>query len=312
MDGAVAQAAQIIALLPCLRELAVDAPVRRLGGLTNSNFLVGTEPLEFVVRIPGEGTSEYINRAHEAVALQLAASAGVTVDVAHFDPSSGVLVTRYLRAAETMSSELFRDHERVKRAAIALKKLHCIKERLPSDFRLFTLIDNYKAILRDKMVALPHGFEEAEIQSATIRSALEKQEISLVPSHCDPLCENFLDDGQEMRIIDFEYAGNNDPMWDLADLSVEGKFDDQQDKILLQAYFSGTYREEDASRMQMYKALCDLLWSLWGVIQHVNGNDAEDFWQYANMRFERFKTLIETPSFKYYLHILNANHSVIL
>ncbi len=60
-----------------------------------------------------------------------------------------------------------------------------------------------------------------------------------MPCHCDPLCENFLDTGERMYIIDYEYAGNNDPMWDLGDLSVEGGFDAEQDAALLRAYFGG-------------------------------------------------------------------------
>ena len=61
----------------------------------------------------------------------------------------------------------------------------------------------------------------------------------LAPCHCDPLCENFLDTGEPMYIIDYEYAGNNDPMWDLGDLSVEGGFGAEQDAALLAAYFGG-------------------------------------------------------------------------
>ncbi len=71
-----------------------------------------------------------------------------------------------------------------------------------------------------------------------------------------------------MWIVDWEYSGNNDPMWDLGDLSVEGSFDADMDRRLLHAYFSGTPTAFDTGRMVIYKAMCDLLWTLWGLIQH--------------------------------------------
>ena len=126
---------------------------------------------------------------------------------------------------------------------------------------------------------------------------LERTPVTLVPSHCDPLCENFLDTGERMFVIDYEYAGNNDPMWDLGDLSVEGGFDDAQDAALLRAYFDSEPPREQVARMVAYKALCDLLWTLWGVIQHVNNNPAEDFWAYATRRFERCQRLMASDAF---------------
>jgi thiamine kinase-like enzyme len=119
----------------------------------------------------------------------------------------------------------------------------------------------------------------------------------VVPSHCDPLCENFLDTGERMFIIDYEYSGNNDPMWDLGDLSVEGRFGPEQDAALLRAYFDGEPPTDQVGRMVVHKAMCDLLWTLWGVIQHVNGNAVDDFWAYALARFERCQMLMATVDF---------------
>ena len=100
-----------------------------------------------------------------------------------------------------------------------------------------------------------------------------------------------------MYIIDWEYAGNNDPMWDLGDLSVEAGFNEEQDRVLLEAYFQGSAPEHMHGRMVMYKAMCDLLWTLWGVIQHVKENPAEDFWAYAVNRYERCRTLMAHEDF---------------
>ena len=134
-------------------------------------------------------------------------------------------------------------------------------------------------------------------EAETIREVLSKNPAPLVPCHCDPLCENFLDDGTRMWIVDWEYSGMNDPMWDLGDLSVEGDFSDEQDIELLSAYFGGEPVASDYARMVIYKAMCDLLWTLWGLIQHANKNPADDFEVYAMKRFDRCKRLMRTKEF---------------
>jgi thiamine kinase-like enzyme len=100
-----------------------------------------------------------------------------------------------------------------------------------------------------------------------------------------------------MWIVDWEYSGMNDPLWDLGDLSVEAAFTPQQDIELIQAYYGGEPSEADFGRMIIYKAMCDLLWTLWGLIQHSDGNPAEDFWAYSTGRFERCKELMSDPGF---------------
>ncbi len=87
----------------------------------------------------------------------------------------------------------------------------------------------------------------------------------------------------------------NDPLWDLGDLSVEAGFDTAQDMEMLRAYFGAEPNAAQIGRMTIYKAMCDLLWTLWGLIQHANGNTAEDFWAYAVDRFERCKALMSAP-----------------
>jgi thiamine kinase-like enzyme len=159
------------------------------------------------------------------------------------------------------------------------------------------MIDDYKALLESKGATLPDGYDDVQQQAGIVRAALEASPAPLVPCHCDPLCENFLDTGERMFVIDYEYAGNNDPMWDLGDLSVEGGFAASHDDALLRAYFDDAPPPDQRGRMVAYKALCDLLWTLWGVIQHVNANPAEDFWMYAVGRFERCKALMSSADF---------------
>jgi thiamine kinase-like enzyme len=152
-------------------------------------------------------------------------------------------------------------------------------------------------LLSTKTVELPAGYHDVLREAETIRAALSAHPLPLAACHCDPLCENLLDTGERMWIVDWEYSGMNDPMWDLGDLSVEGTFDAGQDEELLAGYFDGKPRPDERGRMVIYKAMCDLLWTLWGLIQHANGNPADDFWAYANNRFSRCRALMASPGF---------------
>lgn len=278
----------------------------RLAGLTNVNHLVEHEGSKYVLRIPGAGTSEYIDRRTEEVAAKSAAAAGVNAEVVFFDVADGLMVTRFVDGAATMDAERFRDLDAVARAGRAFHDLHTKAAPFANDFDLFGMIDDYKRLLAEKGATLPDGYEELQATAEATRAALDAARRPLVPSHCDPLCENFLDTGDRMYVIDYEYSGNNDPMWDLGDLSVEGGFGPEQDAALLRAYFGGEPPAHEVGRMVAYKAMCDLLWTLWGVIQHVNGNPADDFWAYANGRFQRCARLMHDPGYSVHLSRISA------
>lgn len=274
---------------------AYSGPVERLGGLTNRVYRLG----DACLRIPGKGTEEYINRANEAVAAREAAKAAVSPQVLHFDETTGVMVTRFVADAVTMSPDGFRTRAgSPARAGEAFRRLHTSGAVFPFRFELFAMIDDYLKVLSTKDVALPAGYHDVVREAdGSVRAALAARPLPLVACHCDPLCENFLDTGERMWIVDWEYSGMNDPMWDLGDLSVEGGFDARQEDEMLRAYFGGEPSANDRGRVVIYKAMCDLLWTLWGLIQLANGNPADDFRAYADNRFARCKALMETPDF---------------
>ncbi|MER8724528.1 phosphotransferase family protein [Mesorhizobium sp. M1027] len=290
------QARTALAAIPMLA--GYDGPLERLGGLTNLVF----RGKDFCLRIPGKGTEEYINRANEAVAAREAAKAGVSPEVLHVDAETGVLVTRFIAGAETMSPEKFKTRPgSPARAGKAFRKLHTSGAVFPFRFELFAMIDDYLKVLSTKDVALPAGYHDVVREAEAVRSALAAQPLPIVACHCDPLCENFLDTGDRMWIVDWEYSGMNDPLWDLGDLSVEGQFDAAQDEEMMLAYFGGEPRPAERARIVIYKAMCDLLWTLWGLIQLANKNPADDFRAYADGRFARCKALMEMPEFSRHL-----------
>jgi thiamine kinase-like enzyme len=196
-----------------------------------------------------------------------------------------------------MNADRFKDLGSVGRSAVALKRVHDSAAPFLNRFDLFQMIDEYLDILAKKNAPLPDGYYDVKREAEAVRAALSARSLPIKPCHCDPLAENFLDTGRQVFVIDWEYAGNNDPMWDLGDVSVEAAFGPEQDEALLEAYFGGKAPAADRGRMVLYKAMCDLLWTLWGIIQHVNRNPADDFWAYAVNRFERCKTLMGSTEF---------------
>lgn len=270
----------------------------RLGGTTNLVFHVDAGSRHYVLRVPGKGTEEYINRAHEAQAARETARVQVSPEVLHFDPATGVMVTRLVEDAVTMTPDKFRSRAGAPaRAGEVLRRLHGSDAVFNFRFELFAMIDGYLKVLAGKETTLPTGYHDVVQEAETVRAALAAHALPSVACHCDPLCENFLDTGARMWLVDWEYSGMNDPLWDLGDVSVEAGFDAAQDEQMIRAYFGGEARPAERGRMVIYKAMCDLLWTLWGLIQHANQNPAEDFWAYSLGRFGRCKQLMASREF---------------
>lgn len=276
--------------------------IQRLGGLTNQVYRVADDSRTWLLRVAGEGTDEYIDRSVEEHNARVAADVGVSASVYYFDRKTGLMLANYLDGCETMSATKFSERAGAPaRAGRVMKKLHSSGQKFEFRFELFSMIDEYLKTLEGLDVELPSGYHDVVKEAEPIQSALEKQSIVLTPCHCDPLAENFLDDGKRMWMVDWEYSGMNDPLWDLGDLSVEAGFTDEQDLEMLNAYFDGNLSPSDHGRMVIYKAMADLLWTLWGLIQHGNKNPADDFWAYATGRFERCQRLMAKESFARHL-----------
>ena len=295
-----AERTAIVAALARVPELAESTgrppEIERIGGLTNRNYKITLGAGRYVLRLAGAGTGDYIDRQAEAQNARVAAAAGVNAEVLFFDAKDGSMLCRYVEGL-TMSADHFRDLARVERAARAFRRMHDFAEPFAGRFDVFAKIDEYLALLRRNRARIPDGYDQLQRTAEGARQALAGRPAPLAPCHNDPLAENFLDTGERMVIVDWEYAGMNDPMWDLGDLSVEAEFGPAQDAALLGAYFGGEPPAAAAGRVVLYKGLCDLVWTLWGLIQVMNANPVEDFWAYALNRFERCRRLMASAEF---------------
>ncbi|HEX6709766.1 MAG TPA: choline kinase family protein [Rubrobacter sp.] len=275
------------------------------GALTNVCYKVTTGGTAYVLRLAGEGTSDYIDRAAEKHNARVAAAAGINVEVLYFDAKDGTMVTRFVEGISMNGEEGFGwDTGSPVRAALALRRVHRLRRVFETRFDVFAAIDDYVDLLRDLRTPLPQDYYQVGRNARVVRRALEASPVPLVPCHNDPWPGNLLDAEGRIYLIDWEYSGMNDPMWDLADLSVEAGFGPEQDRTMVGAYCGAAASQALYSRLEIYKAMSDLHWSLWGFVQHAKDNPAEDFWSYALGRLERSKARMSSADFSRHVDVV--------
>jgi thiamine kinase-like enzyme len=253
--------------------------------------------LAYTLRVPGKDTYEYVDRAAEEHNARIMAAAGVNARVLYFDATDGTMLSEFVEGVN-MTQTRFRDEpEAPARVALALKRVHRLGPVFRSRFDVVAMIDVYLGILRKLGAPLPEDYHEVEQGARAVRRALDASPMPLSPCHNDPWPGNLLDAGGRLYIIDWEFSGMNDPMWDLGDLSVEAGFEPEQDRVMIEAYYGATAPLALYSRLALYKALSDLLWALWGLIQHANDNPRNDFLTYALGRLGRCKALMGSTEF---------------
>ena len=275
------------------------------GALTNLCYRITIGDAAYVLRLAGEGTSDFIDRSAEEHNARVAAETGVGAEVVYFDTRDGTMVTRWVEGVSMNMGEELGPGAPV-RVALALGRVHGLGRVFRSRFDVFAAIDRYLDLLRGERMTLPAGYREAEHDAGAVRMALKASPAPLVPCHNDPWPGNLLDADGRIYLIDWEYSGMNDPMWDLANLSVEAGFGQARDQNVMEAYFGANVSPSLYSRLEVYKAMGDLHWSLWGFVQHAKGNTTEDFWDYGLNRLRRSNTRMSSADFGRHLDLVRG------
>ncbi|HSO29853.1 MAG TPA: phosphotransferase [Candidatus Sulfomarinibacteraceae bacterium] len=269
------------------------------GGLTNRNFRVEVDGVPTFVRIPGAGTDLLaVDRANEVHNTRAAAAAGVGARVLHHLPAWDVVVLEWIDA-RTMSNAAFQAPGEPTRIADALRRLHA-GPRFRDDFDMVALSRRYLRVIEERSIAVPDGYREHLGAVPRIDAALRARPLSSVPCHNDLLAENYLDDGDRLWIVDYEYSGNNDPSFELGNTAQELGFDGGRLRELIAAYFGeATPALEARCRLQMI--MSDVGWTLWAAIQSRISNIDYDFWGWAVERWTRAQAMIDGPDFEDWL-----------
>lgn len=278
-----------------LKVLGTDeyADLSRMGGLTNHTYKVTLKSgEEYVVRIPGLGTEELIVRSDEKVSTKLACDLGIDAQLLYFG-DNGAKVTKFIPNAITMSADTLHEPAHIEQVAQIFKKLHNCKADTKVPFEVFEMAEGYEKIIADKNVSMFDDYREIKAQVMGIKAEIDAAvNIVKVPCHNDPLCENWVEGDGLMYLIDWEYAGMNDGMWDLADVSIEAGFDDICDKMLLQAYLGKSPDRIEEKHFLASKIYVDYLWTLWAKARvPYDGQPMEDW---AVERYARLKGFIES------------------
>jgi len=269
------------------------------GGLTNTNFRVTVEGEPYFVRIPGASTELLaVDRKNEYHNTKAAAEAGVGPKVLYHLPDHDVMVLEFINGV-TMSNESLNAPGMPARIAESLKCLHA-GSRFYTDFNMFRLTEYYMDIVKEYQVRIPDGYPERLPTVKRIEDALLVQPLPTVPCNNDLLAENYIDDGQMLRLIDFEYSGNNDPCFELGNTCQELKYDDARIEEICGAYF-GSPTADKIARMKLNMIMSDVGWGLWAAIQAKISKIDYDFWGWALERWGRAEEKMDSTHFSTWL-----------
>jgi thiamine kinase-like enzyme len=282
-------------LLDRVPELAGPRTVTSLpGGLTNANYKVVTPGGAYVVRVP-DSTSALlaIDRDNEYRNSVAAADTGVGAPVAGFLADEAVLVLGFIEG-ETLSAEKLRGETDLRRISAACRRLHGAR-RFARDFDMFEIQQRYLRIVTEHGFRLPVRYLDFEPQVTAMRAAMARRREPSVPCNNDLLAENFIDDGRDIRIIDYEYSGNNDPCFELGNIWSESALSLDQLDLLVTSYY-GTRQRSRIARARLWGLMAKYGWTLWASIQDAVSPIDFDFWSWGMEKYERAVAEFDGPA----------------
>ena len=269
------------------------------GGLTNTNFKVEVDGKPYFVRVPGESTELLaIDRNNEYHNTKAAAEAGVAPKVFYHLPEYNVMVMEFLNG-KTMSKDSLNEQGMPTRMAQAIKKLNQ-GPRFFSDFNMFRLTEYYLSLCKERDIRIPDGYLDRMPTVTQIEKAMNVKPLPTVPCNNDLLAENYIDDGKQLWLIDYEYSGNNDPTFELGNTCQEMQFNDEQISEVCAAYF-GKAAPDMIARMKLNMIMSDVGWGLWAAIQAKISTIDFDFWGWAIERWGRAEEKMDSAEFAVWL-----------
>jgi thiamine kinase-like enzyme len=277
-----------------------DVSIQALsGGLTNTNYKVVVSGTPYFVRVPGESTELLaVDRRNEYFNARAAAETGVGPKVLYHLPEYQAMVLEFIQGT-TMSNESLNAPGLPTKIAGAIKCLHA-GPRFLTDFNMFRLAEYYLGICRQRGIRIPDGYPERMPAVGQIERALAVRPLPTVPCNNDLLAENYIDDGKALRIIDYEYSGNNDPCFELGNTCQELHYDEARIVEVCTAYF-GNPSAGRIARMKLNMIMSDVGWALWAAIQANISKIKYDFWGWAVERWGRAVEKMDSPEFPTWL-----------
>ncbi len=265
------------------------------GGQTKKNYRVDVDGTSYMLRVPGANTEQLgIIRDYELAASKAAAAIGVGPRVFTTIQPEGVMITKFIEGRHP-SPEEFRQPEMIKRLVQVIRRIHAMGT-IPGSFSAFSVVDDYTSIALECGASFPKNFPWLLECKQEIENNMAKDPMEQAPCHNDLLFSNFLDDG-DIRVLDWEYAGMNDPTFDLANFAVNLGLNEEQIHLLLQAYF-GESTTKRFARLQCMRIMSDFREAMWGLVQIGLSKIKIDYFGYAEKHFDRLTQNLSHPQYK--------------
>ena len=267
-------------------------PVRIKGGITNANFLVEHQGRKYFVRIGDDIPVHQVMRFNELAAGRAAAECGLSPNVVHFE--RGALVFDFLEAKTLAAADVKRP-EYLMRVLELVKTCHRVMPlhvRGPSViFWVFHVLRDYAHSLRDAqsrhMPALRRLMEIAERLEHAVGP------VDIVYGHNDLLPTNLMDDGKRLWLIDWDYAGFNSPLFDLANLCSNSEVSAESERLVLENYFERRVDDDLGRRYAAMKCASLLREAMWSMISEIHSTLDYDYTAYTAEYLRRFERAFE-------------------
>jgi thiamine kinase-like enzyme len=256
------------------------------GGLTNRNLRVTTSTGDYVVRLSQSDAGLLgIDRDAEHANTRSAAEAGVGAHVVDYRPDLGMLVITFLPGV-ALTNETVGAPGVIPRMADAIRRLQA-GPRFVDDFDMFVRQAGYLTLVHEHGFALPEDYDGFAPQRERVRRALAVHPPVTVPCNNDLLAGNYIDDGERVWLIDYEYSGNNDPAFELGNTSTECDLTVEQTDELVAAWAGGQPSPALRARVEAQALCSEYGWALWGFIQSATSPIDYDFHAWGMERFEK-------------------------
>lgn len=262
-----------------------EVRITQIGGMSNKNFKVTKGFHEYVLRVPGNGSDGMVERSSEEQNSQQACRMGINPPVIYFNAKTGIKLAEYVKNAETLNGATVQRISNMNKIVEIFQKLHHSHVRFGNEFNVFKEILSYERLLEKAQGKMYDGYEIVREKVFRLEEYLNQLGVSVKPCHNDLVAENFLkaEDGT-IYLIDWEYSGMNDPMWDIAALFLENNFTEENKDYFLNRYFDGKEPDNVREKIFVYQILMDYLWTVWTCIKEAQG---DDFGTYGMDRYTR-------------------------
>ena len=232
-------------------------------GMTNRSFLFTCKGKKYIMRIPGEGTDQLINRRQEASVYHAIADKNICDDIAYINPENGYKITEFLEGAHVCDPT---DCEEVKKCMSRLRDFHAMKLKVAHEFDIFGQMEFYET-LWDGTPSVYKDYEKTKANVWSLKPYIDAHAGEKILTHIDAVPDNFLfvqkNGKEEIRLIDWEYAGMQDPHVDIAMFCIYSLYNKRQVDRLIAAYFTDGCDDATRIKIYCYIAACGLLWSNW-------------------------------------------------